>query len=147
MKELWTKPEASFEGEFVRFPPVKCYPKPAHKPHPPIHIGAGGLGTAAIERALRNTVAVGDGWMPAGLRPEQLKEALGTLKRICEQADRDFNAIEISANVPPLKKSAAKAAIEHYEAAGAHRVTTILAGSAFDQDPAALEKAADAFLG
>jgi alkanesulfonate monooxygenase SsuD/methylene tetrahydromethanopterin reductase-like flavin-dependent oxidoreductase (luciferase family) len=92
-------------------------------------------------------VAIGEGWTPAGLRPEQLKEALRTLKRMCEEARRDFNAIEISANVPPLKKSAARAAIEQYEAAGAHRVTTILVGSAFDQDPAALEKAADAFLG
>jgi len=147
MKELWTKPEANFEGEFVKFPPVKCYPKPAHKPHPPIQIGAGGLGTAAIERALRNTVAVGDGWMPAGLAPEQLQKELNRLKQMCEEAGRDFNAIEISANVPPLKKNAAKAAIERYAAAGAHRVITILGGTAFDQDPNALEKAADAFLG
>jgi alkanesulfonate monooxygenase SsuD/methylene tetrahydromethanopterin reductase-like flavin-dependent oxidoreductase (luciferase family) len=84
--------------------------------------------------------------MPAGMRPEQLKKELATLKRMCEEAGRDFNAIEISANVPPLKKDAAKAAIEQYQAAGAHRVITILGGSAFDQDPAALEKAADAFL-
>jgi len=43
MKRLWTEPQASYEGEFVKFPPVKSYPKPAQKPHPPIIIGAGGL--------------------------------------------------------------------------------------------------------
>ena len=47
MKELWTKPEPSFEGEFVKFPPVKSDPKP-RKPYPPIIIGAGGFGAATI---------------------------------------------------------------------------------------------------
>ena len=37
MKELWTKPEPSFEGKFVSFPKVKFFPKPAQKPHPPNH--------------------------------------------------------------------------------------------------------------
>ena len=146
MKELWTKPEASFDGEFVSFPPVKCYPKPAHKPHPPIHMGAGGLGTAAIERALRNTVALGDGWMPAGLRPEQLRDALRTLKRMCEEAGRDFNAIEISANVPPLKKSAARDAIEQYEPPAPIALPRSWQGPLSTRIPS-LEKAADAFLG
>src|SRR5216683_462693 len=41
MKELWTKPEPSFEGKFVRFPKVKFFPKPAQKPHPPVIIDAG----------------------------------------------------------------------------------------------------------
>jgi probable F420-dependent oxidoreductase len=41
MKELWTKPEPSFEGKFVQFPKVKFFPKPAQKPHPPVIIGAG----------------------------------------------------------------------------------------------------------
>jgi len=40
MKELWTKEESSFEGRFVKFPPVYCHPKPIQKPHPPILIGA-----------------------------------------------------------------------------------------------------------
>ena len=81
MKELWTRPEASFTGNVVKFPPVKSYPKPFHKPHTPIHIGAGGLGTSAIELALRHTVRIGDGWMPAGLKPDQLKSALATLNK------------------------------------------------------------------
>lgn len=146
MKELWTRDEASFDGEFVKFPPVKCYPKPAHKPHTPIHIGAGGLGTSAIERALRHTVAIGDGWMPAGLRPDQLKESLALLKRMCEEAGRDFEAIEISMCVPQMKKSAARAAIEQYREAGAYRLIPIVGGADFDKDPDIVERIADAFL-
>src|SRR5439155_1357943 len=39
MKELWTKPEAEFHGRHYDFPPVRSYPKPAQKPHPPVLLG------------------------------------------------------------------------------------------------------------
>lgn len=32
LRELWTKDEASYDGEFVRFPSVKLFPKPVQKP-------------------------------------------------------------------------------------------------------------------
>jgi probable F420-dependent oxidoreductase len=147
MKELWTKTEASFEGEFVKFPPVRSFPKPLQKPHVPIHIGAGGLGTSAIERALRHTVLVGNGWMPAGLGPDQLKSALVSLKNMCAEAGRDANEIEISICVPQMKKSAARAAIEQYGEAGAHRVIPIVGGADFEKNPAVVEMVADAFIG
>src|SRR5215813_13436327 len=41
MNELWTKPEASFDGRYYKFPAVKSNPKPAQKPHPPILLGGG----------------------------------------------------------------------------------------------------------
>ena len=74
MKELWTKDESTFEGKFVKFPPVYCYPKPIQKPHPPVLIGAGGMQGGAFkpQRALRDTVTIGDGWAPIGLTPGQL---------------------------------------------------------------------------
>ena len=36
MKALWSQEAAEFHGEFFDFPPVRSYPKPAQKPHPPI---------------------------------------------------------------------------------------------------------------
>jgi probable F420-dependent oxidoreductase len=73
MKQLWTAQESRFEGEFIRFPPVKCFPKPRQKPHPPIHVGAGGI-TPNYLRALKNTVAFGDGWAPLAVNPQRLAE-------------------------------------------------------------------------
>ena len=95
MKELWTKPEPSFEGKFVSFPKVKFFPKPAQKPNPPIIIGAGGMGLSC-ERALKDTVEMGDGWMPLGLTPAQLSAELGNLRAMCAEAKRDFSKIEIT---------------------------------------------------
>jgi probable F420-dependent oxidoreductase len=124
MKELWTKDEAAYDGEFISFPPVLCYPKPLQKPHPPIHIGAGGLGHKN-ERALRNTVAFADGWMPVAVRPEEMKSHLAALKQLCSEAGRDFSKIEISVVIdskPALEGSNVKDLIRRYEDSGVHRI-------------------------
>jgi probable F420-dependent oxidoreductase len=39
MKALWSQEAAEFHGEFFDFPPVRSYPKPVQKPHPPIVLG------------------------------------------------------------------------------------------------------------
>ena len=39
MKALWTQDEAEFHGRYVDFPAVRCNPKPAQKPHPPVLLG------------------------------------------------------------------------------------------------------------
>ncbi|HEV3111429.1 MAG TPA: TIGR03619 family F420-dependent LLM class oxidoreductase [Candidatus Binataceae bacterium] len=75
MKELWTKTDSQFQGEFVKFPPLKSLPKPLQRPHPPIHIGAGGMGPK-YTRALKDTVAIGDGWAPVAVPPHQLVKDL-----------------------------------------------------------------------
>jgi probable F420-dependent oxidoreductase len=120
MKELWTRPEASFDGEFIKFPPVKCNPKPARKPHPPVHIGAGGIG-ANMDRALRDTVAIGDGWAPLGLAPEALATELGKLNKLCTEAGRDFTKLEITMYAPRTDGDP-KRIREQYHEAGAHRL-------------------------
>ena len=120
MKDLWTREESSFQGEFVRFAPVRCFPKPRQKPHPPIHIGAGGI-TPNYPRALRNTAAFGDGWAPLAIAPERLAKDLATLKDLCAQAGRDFRQIEISIFFP-VELADAQQTLRAYEQAGAHRL-------------------------
>jgi probable F420-dependent oxidoreductase len=140
MQEIWTKPQAAFEGEFVRFPAVKSYPKPAQKPHPPIHIGSNVFGPSC-ERALKNVVAIGQGWMPYGISPERLGREMPTLKKLCDEVGRDFNAIEVTAYPPPNQLSKCgndhRRMIEDYGAAGAHRI--VLGPSTLD--PAKVEHA------
>ena len=124
MKELWTKDEASFEGEFLKFPPVKCFPKPARKPHPPVHIGAT-AGGKLRERALRDTIAIGEGWAPLGLTPAVLAEELAKLKKMADEAGRDFKQIEISLYGPSADGDPQRI-IKEYEEAGAHRLIFVL---------------------
>ncbi|MGH7931792.1 MAG: LLM class F420-dependent oxidoreductase [Candidatus Binataceae bacterium] len=126
MKELWTKPEAAFEGEFVKFAAIRSNPKPVQKPHPPVHIGASG------DRALRNTVAIGDGWAPISLSPAQMTEELGKLRRMCDEAGRDFTQMEITIYGPVGGKEPRRA-IEEYAEAGVHRLVLMNASLAPDK--------------
>jgi probable F420-dependent oxidoreductase len=116
MKELWTKPEASYEGKFIKFPPVLA--------HPPIFIGAGGLNWKC-ERAVKDTVALGNGWMPAVLAPKDLAHHLGVMKQLCAEAGRNFNDLEISVTFlqqPEMQPQDPKRALAEYAEAGAHRL-------------------------
>lgn len=151
MKALWTEKEPSFSGQYVRFPRVKSYPKPMQKPHPPIHLGAGGFGPNL--RALKMTVDYGDGWAPLGLSPEQLAAELARLRKLCEEAGRDFAKMEISiytdagAGAPAHQVSdeAARKMVREYEEAGAHRMIFLArqAGNEFLTD---LEQMARKFI-
>ncbi|MGO9454449.1 MAG: LLM class F420-dependent oxidoreductase [Candidatus Binataceae bacterium] len=139
MKELWTRDEASFEGEFVKFPAVRSNPKPAQKPHPPIHIGAGG------DRALRNTALIGDGWAPIALKPEELKLELAKLRQLCDEANRDFSKLEITI-FSPVGGKEPRAAVEAYRAAGAHRLILFPPTLAPDKYEPELEELAAAWI-
>jgi probable F420-dependent oxidoreductase len=141
MKALWTGDSASFNGEFVRFPPVFSYPKPFQKPHPPILIGAGSGGRNNLP-ALRRVVAVGDGWMPVFLTPTQLREDLDRLKALCAESGREFASLDITM---PLKgkqhldetdPAEFRDLLGRYEEAGLGRV--ILTMLTPEQDPVLL---------
>src|SRR6202042_3716057 len=83
MKELWTQPRATMNGEFWRFENVAMEPKPAQKPHPPLWFGA--RDAVALKRAAR----LGNGWMGAGSsssadfikQAELLRRSLGEERR------------------------------------------------------------------
>lgn len=80
VKELWTKDEAEFHGEFVDFDPVFSYPKPVQDPHPPVMIG--GAGPTTFDRV----VEYGDGWMPIYGRGTD--ELAGQIAELRERAGR-----------------------------------------------------------
>lgn len=124
MKALWTQAEASFEGEFLRFPAVKCFPKPVRKPHPPVFIGATASGKLR-ERALRDTVAIGDGWAPLALPPDELAAEIARLRQLCTEAGRDFSKLQIAV-YNPVADSEPRQVCERYRQAGAHELIFIL---------------------
>ena len=84
MKEIWTKEEASYEGELVSFGPIWSWPKPVQKPHPPILMGGNSDG------ALRRAVKLADGWLPnPETRMSALAERIAELQRLAGEAGRE----------------------------------------------------------
>ena len=90
MKELWTKEEAEYHGRYFDFPLVKCYPKPAQKPYPPIILGG------MAKNVLRRVVAHADGWLPNRVTPAEVEESRKKLDAMAEEAGRDPKSITIS---------------------------------------------------
>jgi probable F420-dependent oxidoreductase len=89
MKEIWTKPEAEYHGEFVHFDPMIAQPKPVRKPYPPIHVGG------AFPHGARRAIRYGDGWIPTAGRFD-IAEVLPKFRDMAREAGRDPGAIEIS---------------------------------------------------
>jgi probable F420-dependent oxidoreductase len=89
MKEIWTKPEAEYHGEFVHFDPVIARPKPVQKPHPPIHVGG------AFPHGARRAIRYGDGWIPVAGRGD-VAEVLPKFREMAREAGRDPGSIEIT---------------------------------------------------
>jgi probable F420-dependent oxidoreductase len=122
MRELWGKDEASFDGRYIKFPPVRCYPKPARKGGPPVLIGS------KDKNALRWVARWGDGWCPIFLSPAQLKEDLGKLRAECAAAGSDFERMDITIMRRELRggRAEVQAGLEQYAAAGAHRFVVMM---------------------
>jgi probable F420-dependent oxidoreductase len=95
VKKLWAEDAAGYEGEFVSFPPIYCYPKPLQQPNVPILIGSGGPGLNN-SYALRRVADLCDGWIPCFLSPAEMATELEMLKGFCAERGRDFDAMDIS---------------------------------------------------
>ncbi len=117
MKEIWTHEEAEYHGEFVNFDPIRCPPRPAQKPHPPVLLGA------IAPRSLDRVVEYCDGWLPQRVPIEQFKTMLNDLRRRAEERGRDPKTIRITAHRFVWEKiEPEKAALEDYESEGVERV-------------------------
>ncbi len=100
MKELWTKDEAEFHGEFVNFDKSWSWPKPVQKPHPPIMIGGTG------EKVLLKIVAKhADMWNASG-GAERMRELIEVIRRHGDAVGRDTNEIEKTVMIPLCYKAA-----------------------------------------
>jgi probable F420-dependent oxidoreductase len=95
-RELWTKDNPSFQGEFHQFANIRCEPRPVQPGGIPIWIG--GHTPQAIRRAAR----FGDGWQPlvqrppADLPPAEMKEKIAQLRASARAAGRDPQRITLA---------------------------------------------------
>ncbi|MBI2015387.1 MAG: LLM class F420-dependent oxidoreductase [Candidatus Rokubacteria bacterium] len=124
MKELWTKEEAEFHGEFVRFDKSWAHPKPVQKPHPPILMG--GDGPTTFDRV----VEFCDGWMPIGMRaPVDFGAKIAELRQRATRAGRDPQSISVSI----FGAKPERAALDTLAGAGVGRAIFVTASEGRDQ--------------
>jgi probable F420-dependent oxidoreductase len=126
MKVLWRDEVSEYHGRYVDFPPVRCFPKPARKPHPPILIGSG-----ISPLALRGVARWADGWLPVVRRVEQFAPAVESIKKMAQEAGRDPGGLDFTVfGVEGQCRSARE--IKAFERAGANRVVIWLLREGLD---------------
>jgi probable F420-dependent oxidoreductase len=108
MKEIWTKDEASYDGEFVRFEAIQSWPKPAQRPHPPVLVG--GSGPTVLDRVL----GYGDAWIPNYGELPDLIERIAELRERAADAARAIRVVVFGVPADP-------AVLEELENAGVAR--------------------------
>ena len=116
MKEIWTKDEAEFHGEFVNFDKIWSYPKPVQKPHPPILMG--GDAPTTFDRV----VEFCDGWLPLGYRKFDMTQKLADLRRRADKAGRDWKSLSITV----FGATPERATLDEFEKAGVQRTIFML---------------------
>jgi probable F420-dependent oxidoreductase len=109
MREMWTKEEAEFHGEYVDFDPIYSRPKPLQQPHPPIYVGGG-------EAAFGRVREFGEAWLANGVPPEKLEPMLEKLR---EQTGREVPVTVFGASAEPD-------ALEGYRRLGVERALVML---------------------
>jgi probable F420-dependent oxidoreductase len=95
-RELWTKDNPSFQGEFHQFSNIHCEPRPVQPGGLPIWIGG------HTPQAIRRVARLGDGWQPlvqrppADLPPAEMQEKIAQLRAFAQQAGRDPRRITLA---------------------------------------------------
>src|SRR6059036_4061174 len=92
MRAIWTKSKPEYDGEFVKFPPMMTWPKPAQKPHPPVIVGG------AFPYGARRALSYGNGWMPHRTRTQyaDVQALLPKFREMAAEAGRDVASVPIT---------------------------------------------------
>jgi probable F420-dependent oxidoreductase len=92
LRSAWALGESEFSGRQFAYPALHVEPKPLS----PVPIVIGGHSPAAARRAGR----LADGFFPLGVQGEELERLVHIARRAADEADRDSDALEITAEVP-----------------------------------------------
>lgn len=84
IKELWTKEEVNFVGEYYQVEGLKIEPRPLQQPHPPLWLG--GWGELSLGRAAK----FGQAWVPGPTADlEKLLDCQATYRGVLEQEGKN----------------------------------------------------------
>jgi alkanesulfonate monooxygenase SsuD/methylene tetrahydromethanopterin reductase-like flavin-dependent oxidoreductase (luciferase family) len=89
VKLLWAQHRTTYRGRFYQVEEAPCEPKPAQSPHPPITIGGSGLGSLRIAAVHADRVNLQG-------PPAKCREGIAKLARLCADAGRNLDDIELS---------------------------------------------------
>ena len=134
IREIWTKDEAEFHGQFVDFDPIWCWPKPVQAVGPPILMGADS------KWAPKRIVEYCDGWIPVdGPNLASGIEAIQAEADRVGRSMRDFDLTVITGDVFAGEKSI-ESRIQEHLTLGFNRITFLVVADKPDEQWPILER-------
>lgn len=89
LRSLFGERRSTFAGRHYRITDLEMYPKPVQSPLP---IYSGGN----AEGSMRRAGEIGEGWLPAGLSPERLREGKARVAAYARAAGRSPESISVA---------------------------------------------------
>jgi probable F420-dependent oxidoreductase len=134
MRRLWTEPVTQ-HGPL----PLRMFPKPVQRPHPPIVFGG------ESDAALRRVADLGQGWYGFALLPDEAAARIAVLAELLARRGRPRRSVEISV-CPYFKPARDAAALGAYAAAGVDQVILMVAAQGAAATRAEIERLAAELL-
>ena len=95
MKACWTEEISEHSGKYYEYPPLRCFPKPHRRPHPPVLLPSIMLGGEWAKQVFRRIARWGDGWLPVVEDVSQLIDGRNQIEEACKAEGRDPDEIQI----------------------------------------------------
>ncbi len=89
LPQIWTTDPVELHGEYYQVPKSTIQPKPVQKPYPPICLAA------YTPSGLKRAATLANGWFPAGVPSDGLKEMIAGLKGMGQEAGRDPAELDV----------------------------------------------------
>jgi|TARA_Y100000310_G_scaffold340973_1_gene438582 probable F420-dependent oxidoreductase len=89
MRELWSRDEAEYHGDFVDFESTWSWPKPVQPGGPPVLLGA------ASKWVPERVIDYCDGWFPIGT-PNDLRPLAEEIRSVAEKAGRTLDELHLT---------------------------------------------------
>jgi len=96
MKTCWVDNESEHHGKYYDFPPVRSFPKPAQRPHPPIYLPSIMLADGWSKRVFKRIVEWGDGWLPVVENVAQVVDGMNQMKELAAATGREDKQFRVN---------------------------------------------------
>ena len=146
MKACWTTDPSEYHGKYYDIPPVRCHPKPAQRPHPPIYLGSIMFDDQWAKRVFQRIVRYGDDRLPVAHNISQVADGRAQLRALAEAAGRDPDSIRVTV-LGATGQWRQRQHIDGFERSGVEQVVIWLDGRSADDLCREIDTLAASLLG
>jgi probable F420-dependent oxidoreductase len=122
LKMLFTERVASWQGEYYHFEDVEMYPKPLQDPLP-LYVGGNN------PNAFRRAALYADGWLPAGMPADHLRERVDAFKVLLDEQGRSWDEMDVAMQLVAYVADTHEAAVERFRKSQMYQHLVSLSGS------------------